>query len=612
MSYFLRLLRYIFPYKGNIALIIFSNILYSIFSLFSLTMIVPFLSILFNQIDAVTVKPDFAISTDAIINTFYYYMGVIIERFGNTAALFYIAGTMIILSFFSNLFRYLGQFWLAPIRTGILNSLRNDIYHKIIILPLSFFSTQKKGDVMNRFGSDVQEVEWSIISSLQTFCRDPFLLLFFLIALFKVNYVLTLISLAIIPVAGYLISIVGRSIQRNSAKAQKILGTLSAIFDETIGGLRIIKGYNAIDHAFDKFKKENKKHYKINTKIFIINELGSPLIEFLCIFILMVVLIIGGSFILADNNFSAEIFVMYVVIFARIIPPAKQLVTVFYTIKKGLPSAQRIYSILDADEKIIESDHPIEIQTLKDKIEYKNLYFSYSNVKTQSECDILKNINITIKKGEHVAFVGPSGCGKSSLVDLLPRFYETPFGEILIDGVNIKSYSIHDLRALFGIVNQDVILYNDSIFNNIIFGRKDISPEQVIEAAKIAQAHDFIEEMELGYQTVIGDRGMTLSGGQRQRISIARAIVTNPQILILDEATSSLDNESELLVQQALDTIMKDRTAIVIAHRLSTIRNVNRIFFIENGTVLETGTHQELMELKGKYYKFYSMQNIDK
>ncbi len=539
-------------------------------------------------------------------------MGQIIDQSGTTAALIYIAITMIVLSFFSNLFRYLGQYFLAPIRAGVLNSIRKDIFHQLIKLPLSFYSGHKKGDIMNRIGPDVQEVEWSIISSTQTFCRDPFLIIAYVVALFKVSYSLTLISLVLLPISGYLITLIGKSIQRNSTKAQIILGKLSALFDETIGGLRIIKGYNAIDHAYFKFQEETEKHYKINKKIFRVNELGGPMIETLSIITMMIVLMIGGSLLFGKEGFNGTLFVMFVLVFARIIPPAKQIVTVFYTIRKGLPSAKRIYEIIDADEVIVEDPNPLPINALQQTIEFKNVYFDYCKTENATQCNVLRGINLILQKGERIALVGASGSGKSTMVDLLPRFYDIEFGEILIDGIPIKKYKIDPLRSLFGIVNQDVTLFHDTVFNNIAFGKTNVTREQVMEAARIANAHDFIMEMEHQYDTIIGDRGLKLSGGQRQRLSIARAILANPEVLILDEATSALDNESEKIVQQAINTLLKGRTAIIVAHRLSTIKDVDRILFLDGGKITESGNHEQLMQLKGGYFSYYCRQELEK
>lgn len=608
MKIFNRLFKYVLPYKLNIAIILFFNLLYSVFSVFSLSMVVPFLSVLFGQTEVVSVKPDFAFTVDYIVNIFYYYMSGIIAQYGSFAALVYIAVTMICLSFLSNLCRYLGVFFLDTIRSGVLNALREEIYHQIIILPLSFYAKQRKGDILNRMGTDVQEVEWSVITTLQSFCRDPFLIILFMFALFHISVKLTLVALIVLPIAGYLIAVIGKSIKRTSAKAQQTLGRLSSIFEETIGGLRIIKGYRAIDYMAEKFNNENFTFYRLNKKIFRINELGSPLIEFLCVVALMVILLVGSLFD-PGNMLNGGIFVMYILVFARLIQPAKTLVTSFYTIQKGMASAERIYEIIDGDELIVEDEKPLDISAFKQEIEYRDVSFSYNqNRFSDGTYDVLNHVSFSVKKGEIVALVGASGAGKSTLVDLLPRFYDVSEGAIILDGIDIKRYRISDLRRMFGIVNQDVVLFNDTVYNNIAFGMKEVTEEKVIAAAKIAQAHDFIMEMEDGYQTVIGDRGMRLSGGQRQRISIARALLGNPQVLILDEATSALDNESEYQFQQAVQQLLCDRTAVIIAHRLSTIRSASKILFVKNGSIAEQGTHEELMQKKGDYYRFCTIQ----
>lgn len=607
MKLFYRLFRHVFPYKADIAFILVFNFLYSIFSIFSLSMVVPFLSVLFGQTEAVTVKPTFEISADYIINTFYYYMGLIIEAHGSVAALIYIAGTMVVLSFLSNLCRYMGMFFLADIRCGILKQIRSEIYHQLLILPLSFYSKQRKGDILNRMGADVQEVEWSVISTLQSICRDPFLIVVFLIALFSISAKLTLISLIVLPIAGFFIASIGKNIKQKSVKAQQLLGKLSSIFEETIGGLRIVKAYNAIDFMSEKFKDENHEFYRLNKKIYRINELGSPLVEFLSVAALMLILFLGGLF-APESMFNGSLFVMYILVFARIIPPAKALVTSVYNIQKGMASAERIYEIIDGEEVIVEDKDPVSLQEFKDKIEYKNVGFSYNGKQVDGRYDVLNDVNFSLEKGKTIALVGASGAGKSTLVDLLPRFYDVSAGEITLDGINLKRYRISDLRGIFGIVNQDVMLFNDTIYNNITFGMENKTKEEVVEAAKIAQAHDFIMETEDGYDTILGDRGMRLSGGQRQRISIARALLSNPQVLILDEATSALDTESEFLFQRALEGLLKNRTAIIIAHRLSTIRNANQILFVKDGHISEQGSHDELMQQKGDYYRFCNLQ----
>jgi subfamily B ATP-binding cassette protein MsbA len=592
MKLFIRIFKYLFPFKKNIVLIVLVNCGYALFSLLSLSMIIPFLTMLFNHEEISLIAPAFDFSLSSVKAFFLYYMGMIINMYGKFYALIYIAGGMVFFSLLSNLCRYFGQFWLAPIRTGIVQRIRNELYDKLLILPMAFYARQKKGDIMNRFGSDVQEVEWSIISTLQTLCRDPFMIIVFLITLLSINIKLTLITICILPVSGFLIAWIGKNIKRSSAKAQQLLGSMGSIFDETIGGLRIIKSYNTVAHASDKFGKENFDYYQANKKIFRINELGSPLVEFLSILSIVLVILFAGKLILVSNELSAEVLLFYMVVFARVIPPAKQLVSALYTIQKGLPSVRRIYAIIDGEEDIKEKAHSHPLSEFKTQISYNEVSFSYQSGADKPE--VLHNISLSIQKGEKVAIVGPSGSGKSTLVDLLSRFYDVSAGAITIDSIDIRDYKIADLRHLFGIVNQDVILFNASVFDNIAFGMEQVSEEQVIAAAKRANAHDFIMKMEKGYQTPIGDRGLKLSGGERQRLSIARAILHNPQILILDEATSALDNESELLVHQTLEEVMQDKTAIIIAHRLSTIRHADRIIFLEKGHIVKTGTPEEL------------------
>jgi subfamily B ATP-binding cassette protein MsbA len=556
-----------------------ANICYSVFSIFSLALIMPFLLVLFQQLAPVTEKPDFALSVKAITDTFNFHLSELIASYGEIYALVMIAVTFVILNFLSNLFRYMAQFLSAPIRAGVIYQLRKELYAKFVALPLSFFSKIKKGDMLNRFGTDVQEIEWALIQSIIIICRDPIMVVVFLIALFRISFSLTLITLLIFPLVGYLISRIGVFIQRNAAKLQQHLAAVSAIFDETIGGLRIIKGYNAIDHANRKFQEETAEHFKMNKKIFRVNELGAPLAEVLSIITLLIVLLIGGISVLKNSNLTGVVFMFFVIVFARIIVPARQLVNIYYTMKKGIPSMKRILQILDADEKIVEKNDALSILSFSNKIEYRHVYFSYNEFDNKEECHVLQDISFEIKKGEKVALVGVSGAGKSTLVDLLPRFYDLQFGEILIDGKNIKEYKINDLRNLFGIVTQDVILFHDTVLNNIAFGRS-ATRKEVEDAAKAAFAHDFIMEMKNGYDTVIGDRGMTLSGGQRQRLSIARAWLKKPEIFIFDEATSALDYESEAAIQNSLNELFKKHTLIVIAHREKTLSDMDRIITI--------------------------------
>ncbi len=611
MEYLGRLLKYLKNYKWQIALILLVQLLYAFFSIFTLTLLVPFLQVLFHQVDPVTVRPEFSFSVRYLIDTFYYLMNAVIERHGPSSALLFIAGTMILLSFLSNLCRYAGMYWLSHIRSGILSNLRNDFYRKLIRLPLSFYDEQRSGDMVSRMGADVLEVEWSIISSLLALCRDPFLLIAYLITLFTISVKLTLVTLVILPLMALILSVIGKNIRNYSLKSQGLLGRMTAYFEEAVDGLRVIKGYNAQQYVSEQFQKENFQFYRLNKKIFRIKELGSPLIEFLCIFAALAISLIG--LVVFPESFAARgsAFMLYFVVFARMIPPAKSLATTYYQMRKGLSAAARIYEVIDADEQIYDLPDAKHIADFQDSIEFKDVSFSYHrNVDDPEKCEVLRHVSFTLRKGETMAIVGPSGSGKSTVVDLLARFYDIRFGEIRIDGIPHNRYALHDLRGLFGIVSQDVFLFDDTVYHNLTFGVEEATEEEVVAAAKIAQAHGFITELENGYQTEIGNRGTRLSGGQRQRLSIARAILPNPQIFILDEATSALDNESELLFQEALLPYIKQHTGIIIAHRLSTIRFADKILFLKEGRVLESGSHDELMAQKGEYYRFYSAQQM--
>lgn len=605
MKQFRRVLTYLRDFKINIVLIFVFNLCYAVFSVFSLSMVAPFLSVLFGNGTLVTERPELSLNANDILNTFYYYMGIIIHDYGQFYALVFIAITMIVSTLFSNLFRYLGLYANAPIRAGISKGLRRDVYHRLLILPLSFYNRQKKGDILNRIGSDVQEVEWSVVCSLQMFFRDPILVIVFLITLFSISYKLTLLTLIILPPAGILIAKIGKSIKKNSTEAQQILGRMTSAFDEAISGLRIIQGHTATDYADRRFRKMNDRFFVLNRRIFRKTEIGAPLVEFLCILALVIVLLLGGNFVVSDAAMTGEKLILFIVIFARIIPPAQSIVSSYYTIQKGMASADRIFRVIDEDEVIEEAKEPVGKKTFDDKIEYSHVHFSY---REDGNEEVLSDISFTLEKGKTVALVGASGSGKSTIVDLLPRFYDVKEGQILIDGIDIRKLKISDLRSIFGIVNQDITLFNDTVYHNIAFGKEGVTREMVEEAAKTALAHDFIMEMAEGYDTVIGDRGMMLSGGQRQRLSIARAVLQNPQLLILDEATSALDTESEYIVQQSLQRLMEGRTTIVVAHRLSTIRRADEILFVQGGRIIERGNHDELIALGGEYAKFCALQ----
>ena len=604
MKNLFKILRYVGPYWVYAMLNILFNILSVLFSLASFALFIPVLQMLFKTTEVPAEVPEFSwLNFESVKENFYYEINKMISDYGEMDVLLYICVIIVVLYFFRNLFRYLAMYFLAPIRNGVVRDIRNDMYLKILILPLSYYSEQKKGDIIARMTSDVQEIEWSIMSSLEMIFRDPIAIISYLVALFIISPSLTVFVLILLPVSGFLIGRIGKSLKRTSVKGQRQLGIIMSIIEETISGLRIIKAFNAIDSTEQNFKKTNNIYTRLMIKLYRKRDLASPLSEFLAAAVLVVVMWFGGRLVLSPgSSLDAAIFIAYLGIFSQIIPPAKSITTAVYNIQKGSASVERIQKIFDADEVIIEKPDAVQIKEFKNKIEYKNVSFSYEKE------EVLKSINLTVKKGETIALVGPSGGGKSTMVDLLPRFYDCSKGEILIDGTPIKDFIISDIRGLMGIVSQEPILFNDTIFGNIALGMDDVSEEEVIAAAKVANAHEFISKMEKAYYTNIGDRGVKLSGGQRQRISIARAVLKNPPILILDEATSSLDTESERLVQDALFKLMKNRTSVVIAHRLSTIKFADEIIVIKKGEIVERGSHADLIAQNGVYKKLHELQ----
>jgi subfamily B ATP-binding cassette protein MsbA len=605
MHYFLRIVRYIKPYTPFAVMNILSNILSVLFSLVSLTMVIPFLSILFKTQDPVNNPPPLSFNANAIKENFYSVISQIIEQRGEPEALLFICFLVLITFFFRNLFRYLALYFLTPIRNGIVHDLRMDLHKKIISLPLPFFTEKKKGDLTARLTTDLVEIEWSIMSSLEMICKDPLNIIIYLITLIFISPQLTIFVIILFPITGIIIGIIGKSLKKSSDRGQNQMGKLLAIIDENISGLRIIKAFNAEKHINKNFEKESAEYKSIMTKLLRKKDLSSPMSEFLSTIVMVVVMWFGGQLVLNGNGgLSAEEFIGYILIFSQIIPPAKSLTSAYYHIQKGSAAAERIYEILDAENKITDVDTPKYIKLLNNNIEFRNLTFSYENT------NVLSDINFKIGKGKMIALVGQSGSGKSTLADLIARFYDIENGEILIDNNNIKEIALADLRSLMGIVSQESILFNDTILNNIRLGKLDATEQEVMEAAKVANAHDFILETENGYNTNIGDRGNKLSGGQKQRLSIARAILKNPQILILDEATSALDTESEKLVQEALENLMHQRTSLVIAHRLSTIQNADEIIVLDAGKIIERGTHQELIAQNGHYKKLSDLQSF--
>lgn len=598
--------RFIPPYKFRLVKGVFYNILHAIFGTLSLVMLAPVLGILFAIQPDVTEKVDFALNLEALKQIFYYYITQVKVAYGPTSTLIFIGGIAIIATALKTGAAYMAAYEMIYIRNGVVRDIRHKIFTKILSLPLPFFSEERKGDIISRMTGDVQEVEASVMSSLEMFFQSPILILIYLGAMIVMSWELTLFVLIMLPLMGTLIGRVGKNLKRHSKDGQNKMGEILSLTEETLSGLRIIKAFNAENKIDNKFKQENEEYRRIQNRLMRRRSLAHPMSEFLGTIVIIIVLWFGGTLILNHSgSLSAPEFIAYITLFYSIINPAKNLTNAYYSIQKGLAAMERIDDILGAESSIKEPERPVDVKEFTQAIEYKNVNFAY-----RDNNRVLKDINITIPKGKTIALVGQSGSGKSTFVDLLPRFYDIQSGDITIDGIHIKDLSLFNLRELMGNVNQDPILFNDTIYNNISFGVENATPEEIEQAAKIANAHDFIIHTEEGYQTKIGDRGGKLSGGQRQRLSIARAVLKNPPIMILDEATSALDTESEKLVQEALDNLMKNRTSIVIAHRLSTIRNADMICVFHEGEIKERGTHDELLALNGIYTKLYNMQNF--
>lgn len=615
MKDFLRILRrFVPPYKRYLVGNILFNILSAILNLFSFALIIPILQILFKIDEGVyTYMPvvvDWA-NWDSVKalpeiwkNNFFWFVSDLIEREGGSFTLIILGVFLVVMTFLKVASMYLAFYMMIPIRTGVVRDIRNQINRKITQLSLGFFSEERKGDILARVSGDVNEIEASIMSSLDMLFKNPILISIYLIGMILISWQLTLFVFILLPFAGYVMGQVGKKLKRRSLEGQQQWGALMSQIEETLGGLRIIKAFNAEKKIQDRFERANEQFRQTTTRVYRRQQMAHPMSEFLGTATIAVVLWYGGSLILSNNSsIDAATFIYYLVIFYSIINPAKDLSKAAYAIQKGLASMTRIDKILMAQSDINDPEQPKPVK-FTHAIEYRNVWFRYRNDW------VLKGINLTIPKGKTVALVGQSGSGKSTLVDLLPRFYDVTEGSIAVDDTDIRQVKLVDLRGLMGNVNQEAILFNDTFFNNIAFGVEGATREQVEEAAKIANAHDFIMASEHGYDTNIGDRGGKLSGGQRQRISIARAILKNPPILILDEATSALDTESEHLVQEALENLMRNRTTIVIAHRLSTIKNADEICVMHEGEIVERGCHEDLLKLDGYYKRLCDMQSF--
>ena len=605
MQSFWRLLGYIRNYRLNVALNILCNILTAFFTVASLPLMIPFLRILFDQAQPPQQAVDFAWDAEILQQYLQYTFGVFIEEYGKETALVYVCSLILASFFFKNLFRYFSLFFMAPVRNGIIRDLRQQLFGKLLILPLSYFSDERKGDLISRITADVQEVEWSILNVLEAVFREPLVIAGSLGIMLLISPPLTLFVFILIIFTALVIGGIGKTLRKPSGVVQEKLGQIVSITEEALSGLRVIKGFNAQQYQHTKFGEVNNEYRRALTHLLWRKDLASPLSEFLGITVVAVLLWYGSRQVFS-SEMDAATFLSFIMSFYYVIDPSKSLTRAIYNIQKGLAAMLRVERILDADHVIPEPREPMLLPGFTREIEYRNVGFRY----TQGGAKILDGIHLKLNKGRALALVGASGAGKSTLADLLPRFYDVTEGGIFIDGINIRQYRLQELRSLIGIVTQEPILFNDTIYNNIVFGLDGISEREVTEAARIANAHDFILATDQGYQTVIGDRGSKLSGGQRQRLTIARAILKNPPILILDEATSSLDSESEKLVQQALVELMKNRTSVIIAHRLSTIQHADEIIVMERGRVVERGSHEALMALEGEYRKLVALQKV--
>lgn len=599
--------RFVPPYKKYLALNIFFNLLSAILTLFSFALIIPILNMLFEIEEANYAYMDIGDASikDVAINNFYYYTQEAISHFGPEWTLGLLGIALVVMTGLKTGTAYLSSYFIIPLRFGIVRDIRNFVYDKITTLPISFFTSERKGDVMARMSGDVAEIENSVMSSLDMMFKNPVMIIVCVAMMITISWQLTLFVFVLLPIAGFAMGKIGKKLKAKSLASQTQWGVMMSNIEETLGGLRIIKAFNAENKVKLRFHDENQKFYILSNNVARRQSLAHPMSEFLGTAAIALVLWFGGSLILSGHtSMDAAGFIYYMVIFYSIINPAKDLSKAVYAIQKGLASMERVDKILNAKNPIADPNDPKPLPQTFNTIEYKDVSFSYgSNV-------VINNVSLKIPAGATVALVGQSGSGKSTLADLLPRFYDVAKGSISIDGTDIRNLKVHALRSLMGNVNQEAILFNDTFFNNIAFGVENATLDQVIEAAKIANAHEFIEASELGYDTPIGDRGCRLSGGQRQRLSIARAILKNPAILILDEATSALDSESENLVQQALDRLMRNRTTLVIAHRLSTIRNADLICVMHEGKIVERGTHDQLIALNGYYKHLVDMQTI--
>lgn len=616
MKNFFGVLKYVNGYWRYAWLNILFNIFSVVFNLFSLLSVIPLLQLLFTADPdsyaktAAGPEPVAGGSVSSVLDWVNYKASVYITDSGDPSSarmkiLLWICIGVVVVFFFKSLTRYLAMFFLAVVRNGVVRDFRNRIYDKCVRLPLSWYSNERKGDIMSRATSDLHEVEWSIMSSLEMTFREPLTIVAILVMLIMMSWQLTIAVVLVTPIIGFVLGVVAKSLKKSSNKAKEKHGLLLSLLEEMLGGLRIIKGFNAENKIGGRFRDENNEYTRIMIRNYRKTDLASPLSEFLIVGVVAGVLYYGGNLVIRENALSGAFFVGYLLIFFQLLTPVRQFTQAYYNVQKGLASMDRINVILHAEETIRDKDYPKKLDGFAREIEYRDVSFAYLR---GDEGYAVRNVSLKVPKGKTVALVGQSGSGKTTMADLLPRFYDVTDGHVLIDGVDIRDVSMHELRALMGIVSQESILFNDTVFNNIAFGVEGATQQQVEDAARIANAHDFILDMPNGYQTNIGDRGSKMSGGQRQRIAIARAVLKNPPILILDEATSALDTSSERLVQEALNNLMKNRTSIIIAHRLSTIQHADEIIVLQKGEIIERGTHTDLLDKRGIYRQLYDMQ----
>jgi len=610
MQTYFRILSYARPFGKFVPTYIFYTLFSIIFGLINFTLLKPLFDVIFEQVDPDSLEkfrmlPPFSFTIDYFTGLFNHYFLSVQDEYGKMGTLFFVCIIIVVSVFLSNLFTYLSGIVLAKVRANVIKGMRMDIFEKVGALHIGYFSNERKGDLMSKMTNDVQEVENTIVQSLRVVFREPATIILYFAVLFFMSVKLTLFTILIIPISGAIIGGITRRLKKRAVQSQESLGRIVNILDETLGGMRVIKAFNAERFIGKKFDEETEYYSRVNVSMARKNELASPISQFLGVSVVAGILVYGGSLVLSgESELSASNFITYIIIFTQVLNPAKEISRSVSNIQRGIASAERIFEVVDTQSQIKSPANPKRISGFNHSIDFHQVSFAYEDKL------VLKHINFRLEKGKTIALVGPSGGGKSTLADLVPRFYDPTSGGILLDGTDLREFSPSELRSLMGIVTQESILFNDSVFNNIAFGIEGATEEEVMEAAKIANAHEFISHLENGYQTSIGERGSKLSGGQRQRLSIARAVLKNPPILILDEATSALDSESELLVQEALTKLMTNRTTLVIAHRLSTIQHADEILVIERGQIVQRGTHSDLMAEQGLYQKLSGIQSV--